>query len=237
MIQNCQQFERRIQHLMDSRIDPETDHSLCAHSEACVDCHESLMAYSFLHTSYLQDSDSMKIKLENLGLHEVFTRRSPLPRRSNRWFAVVASVAAMLLVCLGVLGSEWGKQLQKPEQPNAVAVAMNSPAEESSQLESLSSQNQISFNSLVRVHQNLDHHELYQYSTDLPGLRPLKAISYCLSWVQESWLGEGEGEAIDLKTEADKGDDKGDEAVEPSDVSDLQSTDEQEFAFINVLFL
>lgn len=213
---------------MDCRIDPETDNSLCAHSATCEACHESLMAFSMLHTNHLQDSDSMKIKLENLGLHEVFARRRPLPRRNNRWFAVVASVAAMLIVCLGVLCSDWGAELLNPEKPTAVVMVAGPSDEQSSRLTLVSGLDKVSLSSLVRVHENLGHHDLYQYSTDLPGLRPLKALTYCLSWVQDSWFGELS--AVDSES-VNRND-----VFERADFNGLESTS-HEYAFINVLCL
>ena len=97
MIQNCHQFERRIQELLDHRIDPETDDLLCAHSDICESCHRYLMAYSLLHTEFLRDTDSMKIKLENLGLHEFAIRRRKNPDL-RKLFAIASGIAAMLLV-------------------------------------------------------------------------------------------------------------------------------------------
>lgn len=233
-IQDCQQFEQRLQNLMDSRIDPETDESVCSHAAVCDECHESLMGYSLLHTNYLQDSDSMKIKLENLGLHEVFALRRPLPRRSNRWFAIVTGVAAMLLVCLGIMGSDWIGEFGKGRYANTVpspAVAMNSAddLEEEAHHAADDVLTPVSLHSLVRVHGNLGDHDLYQYSTDLPGLRPLKAISYCLSWVHDSWFGQVDGNEVGVARPA-----RPDSEVLRSNISPIE-TYHLDLAFVNVL--
>lgn len=182
-MQDCQQFERRLQYLMDSRIDPETDQLLCAHSAICNDCHESLMTYSLLHTSYLKDSDSMKIKLENLGLQEVFLRRKPKSVGRN-WGFVVASIAAIVLVFAALAGSSLLLQLNE-----SVPVAVKELDRHGSERSVVPSFRDMSFESFVRVQEDLGQNDLYQLSTDLPGLRPLKALAHCLNWVQQSWFG------------------------------------------------
>ena len=66
MIQNCHQFEKHVQSLMDSQIDPETDQQLRAHADRCSGCADSLISFSLLYSNYLDDTESMVSKLGTL---------------------------------------------------------------------------------------------------------------------------------------------------------------------------
>ena len=175
MINNCREFEERIQQLMDDRIDPETDEAVCAHTSICSDCYESMMAYSLMHTSYLNDSDSMKIKLEHLGLHQALNRQSHKPNR-KKLFAIAASIAAMILLFAALTSGMF-------DNDNRVPVA------------SFDGQSvtpppiyQVDFESFRKIKESIETNDLVLYGSDLPGIKPFRALSIYLRWVQESLL-------------------------------------------------
>ena len=185
---DCQKFERRIQELMDSRIDPETDEALCAHTAICDSCYENLMAYSLLHTTYLQDSDSMKIKLENLGLHEAMFKQKKETPNHKHLFALAASIAALILV-MAALTSQFFVGNEKP----AELAAMKAPTVRR-QIEGLTKDDRfqnVSFESFVIIKETLNQNEIYSSISELPGLKPFKTISDCFDWFHRSFFGFG----------------------------------------------
>lgn len=185
MIQNCQQFNERIQELMDRRVDPETDDLLCAHGTVCSSCYESLMAYSILHTEFLNDSDSMKMKLSNLELHEFAIRNRRQPD-SYRLFAIATSIAAMLLLFVALSTERFANY----GRTNGIAMPGENVAI-SPDLSEFPSANPIS---LVQFRESLNQIDFYAYSSELPGVRPFKALSQCFDWLQSSWLNRNRDE-------------------------------------------
>jgi hypothetical protein len=178
VIQNCHQFERRIQDLLDSRIDPETDDLLCAHSAICESCHQSLMAYSLLHTEFLRDTDSMKIKLENLGLHEFAVRRRNNPDL-RKLFAIAASIAAMVLVIATLSLNRFSSSgIDRPIAGNFKSEPISHHGQP----------DPVDFEKLVHIGSSLNHYDLYNYSTELPPLNSFMALSVCFDWLQRSWF-------------------------------------------------
>ncbi len=170
---------------MDRRVDPETDDLLCAHGSVCNSCHESLMAYSILHSQFLNDSDSMKIRLSNLELQELAIRNRRQPN-SYRLFAIATSIAAMLLLFVALSTEKFANL----GQANRIAV----PAENvgiSHDLSQLPSANPIS---LVQFRESLNQIDFYAYSSELPGVRPFKSLSQCFEWLQRSWLNKNRDE-------------------------------------------
>ncbi len=177
MIQDCQQFDLRIQSLLDQRIDPETDGLLGAHCAGCPDCQRSLIAYSLLHTEFLRDTDSMKLKLENLGLQDLVVGHAP-ERQRGRWIAVAASLAAMLLLAIAL-------SINEPKDRGAgQAIAMHfNPAAEVHH----DGVNQARLETLAQISNRLNQYDLYNFSTELPPIRSFKALSMCFDWLQRSW--------------------------------------------------
>ena len=164
---------------MDRRVDPETDELLCAHGSVCNDCYESLIAYSILHTEFLHDSDSMKIRLSNLELQELAIRNRRQPN-AYRMFAVAASIAAMLLVFVALTTGRFGNQAPA----NRLAMPVENDAMSADDL-ATSTANPIS---LVQFRERWNEIDFYAYSSELPGVRPFKALSQCFDWLQSSWL-------------------------------------------------
>lgn len=163
---------------MDRRIDPETDDLLCAHGSVCNSCYESLIAYSILHTEFLNDSDSMKIRLSNLELQELAIRNRRQPN-SYRLFAVATSIAAMLLVLVALRSERIANfapanNLVLPAENNAILPDELGP----------SNANPIS---LVQFREQWNGIDFYAYSSELPGVRSFKALSQCFDWLQKSW--------------------------------------------------
>lgn len=189
---DCQKFEKRIQFLMDSRIDPETDQELCDHTVVCEPCYESMMAFSLLHTNYLQDSDSMKIKLENLGLHEALFKHEQTknPNRKHL-FALAASLAALVLV-MAALTSHFFVD-SKPTA--SVAISHVEPSLPKAKHPVVTN---VNFDSFVRIKQSLDNNDIYASISELPGLRPFKTISNYLDWFQRSFFG-GDSVPVEVK--------------------------------------
>ena len=187
---DCQKFEQRIQFLMDSRIDPETDQEICAHSAVCESCYESLMTFSLLHTNYLQDTDSMKIKLEHLGLHEAMLKHKKQRPDYKHLFALAASIAALILVMTAL-----SIQFLNSRPADAVAVIKVEPAPlppkspEAPTYNNVDLEYSVSLESFVRIKESLDNNEIYASISELPGLRPFKTISNYLDWFQRSFLG------------------------------------------------
>lgn len=218
MVENCQQFERRIQALMDARIDPETDEAICSHTAICNDCYQSMMAYSLMHTSYLNDSDSMKIKLENLGLHEASFRyaQNQIPNRKYL-FTVAASIAALVLIfaALGQMAfppfKDQTAKVHTSRVSDPAILSSNSGAtvgsfvrpkftgELPTRKEPANSFENVDFVSFVEIKRSLDQNEIYASLSELPGFQPFKTLANCLDWFHQSFSGpangEGEGNA------------------------------------------
>ncbi len=181
MIDNCSEFDDRIQRLMDEKIDPETDQSICAHTSVCSDCYESMMAYSLLHTNYLNDSDSMKIKLEHLGLHDALLRNPEKPNH-KRMLAVATSIAAMLMLLAGLYSSVLLKG-----QPKSMSVASIAPTPVAAE-----PFYQLDFETFRKIKHSIESNNLVVYTTELPGIKPFRALSLYLDWVFNFTQGESD---------------------------------------------
>lgn len=177
MIRDCQQFDLRIQDLLDRRIDPETDDRLCAHSAICRECHQSLMAYSLLHTEFLNDSDSMKIKLESLGLQNIVIGYRQ-KRDYRRMATFIASLAAMLLLAITFCFNNVGIR----EMEESLAMRFETDLETQG-----NPVDNTDLEALVQIGTSLNRYNLYNYSTELPPIRSIKALSMCFDWLQRSW--------------------------------------------------
>ena len=181
MIQNCQQFEVRLQELLDARIDPETDEWICRHSKQCAECHESLMAFSLLHSNFLNDSDSMKIKLENLAVLQSLNQEVPKSSRKKNLVSILASLAAMLLLGFFMIPQAW---LGGSSQPSMVANHSSNPKIEVAGLQKA----RVEMSSWNPIRESFRHIEIYSYSEDLPGINSIRALSVCFDWLQRSLL-------------------------------------------------
>lgn len=192
-VNDCQKFEQRIQSLMDSRIDPETDQEVCAHTAVCDECYESLMAFSLVHTNYLQDSDSMKIKLEHLGLHEAMLKHKKQRPNYKHLFALAASIAALILVMTALSI----QLLNKTKQLDSVAIvhAPPTPAEPAATVEPTFKN--VNLDSFARIKQSLDNNDIYASISELPGLRTFKTLSNYLDWFQRSFFSNGNSKSSD----------------------------------------
>ena len=199
MIKDCHSFERRMQQLMDSRIDPETDQSLWQHSAECADCYQSLMACSLMHSEFLNDSDSMKLKLDTIGLHEIKIRKKQ--ERQPRWgyFAVVASGVAAILVlsCFLVLPSENDQQRELALSARTTSVE-NSHSLEPSQ-EQVERENQQVLASFTSLRRSLDPFEITTLTNEWAPMRPLKSLSACFDWLHRSFKRSKEAELGDSR--------------------------------------
>ena len=177
MIKDCRSFERRIQQLMDSRIDPETDEALWQHGALCDDCYRSLMACSLMHSEFLNDSDSMKIKLDTLGLQE-FQRRAQQDSTSSARYLVglVASLAAMILLSVFLLPEPVRDVRPLAQNNHAVNLVHQSNDSSGQAAESFS-----------RLRQALDPYEITSLTSDWSPIKPIQTLSVCLDWIQKTW--------------------------------------------------
>lgn len=175
MIKDCHSFERRVQQLMDSRIDPETDEALWRHGAQCPDCYQSLMACSLLHSEFLNDSDSMKIKLDTIGLHDLQIRRTP-NSRVGYFVSVIVSLAALVVLSLWLLPNE---SLEHQTQP----VAMNRQVFVTQDAVYSAEEAVASF---TQLRDTLDPYEITTVTSQWSPIKPIQTLSQCLEWIQRS---------------------------------------------------
>ena len=163
---------------MDRRIDPETDESLCAHTAHCSVCYQNLMVYSLMHTNYLNDSDSMKIKLQNLAVYDQRMQNKQTRVWRSSLVGLVTSVAAVVLFAAFFL---FNRSLNTGEGIGPLRAAADPPIaiEFNRQV--------VDIRSWVLINHSLNQNDLYSYSTRLPGLQPIRAISNALlNWLEKT---------------------------------------------------
>jgi hypothetical protein len=135
------------------------------------------MAYSLLHTQFLNDSDSMKIKLESLGLQNTIIGYRQ-KRDYLRMAAIIASLAAMLLLAITLCLSNAGNR------DTEESLAVRFEADLATQRNPVDNTD---LEALVQMGTSLNRYNLYNYSTELPPIRSIKALSMCFDWLQRSW--------------------------------------------------
>ena len=94
---SCEEFEDRVNDLLDMRLSPRDDLAVAAHAECCPPCGQLL-------DDYVAVDDSMKLlkgDIESI-LRESQNRPSPKLGRKWRLVAFVSSTAALLLVLLNL---------------------------------------------------------------------------------------------------------------------------------------
>ena len=183
MIRDCRSFERRIQQLMDGRIDPETDEALWRHGSECADCFQTLMACSLMHSEFKNDSDSMKIKLETIGLHELGLRQRKQPQL-RQMIALVASLAAILLVSVCLL----------PPQGTGQASKMVAHVPSNSDLQTAPTI--VGENNVDTFWTRLDPFEIAQFTADWSSI---SSFSACFDWIHQSWQTTAEPEYGEIR--------------------------------------
>lgn len=179
MIRNCQQFEQRLHTLLDQRIDPETDEVLCTHAADCQPCDESLMAYSLLHTEYLSDSDSMKIKLSNLNCYTELDHTTSQPPGLGRHLTLIASLAAMVVIFAAIWNGDQvniERPSPIPQNRSAVAQKIEIPAEPSQGF------------SLAGFSREISFEQISEYRVGIPGLWQFNTLGDCLDWIRRAVL-------------------------------------------------
>ena len=187
MIKDCHSFERRIQQLMDSRIDPETDEGLWRHGAECSECYHSLMACSLMHSEFLNDSDSMKIKLDTIGLRDLQIRQEP-SSRVGYIVSVVASLAAILVLSLCLLPND--DLLDQHVQP----VVMNT---QPPVVDSTSSAEE-AVESFSHLRDTLDPYEITTVTSQWSPIKPIQTLSECLEWIQRSLRGPAKSKKTEI---------------------------------------
>jgi len=185
VIKDCHSFERRIHELMDNRIDPETDEALWQHGATCADCYQSLMACSLLHSEFLHDSDSMKIKLDSIGLCDLQIQ-SERHRPAPRYFAAVAcGLAAICLIALGSIPAHTDQAGSRVELADRGGIRVAAKLESAAPQVDYSSEQAVQ--SLISLKETLDPFELSSLTADWSTFRGVKSLSACLEWLQRSW--------------------------------------------------
>ena len=199
MIKDCHSFESRIQQLMDSRIDPETDDALWRHSAQCADCYQSLMAYSLMHSEFLNDSDSMKIKLDTLVLMDLKKVQQKRRPRFGYYAAVAASLAAILIVSICLMPDSNGGDVREVAMKSASFRTATAAIRADDVPQTISSSEAVA--SLASLRQTLDPFEITTLSTpEWTPIQPIKSLSVCFDWLQKSWrrTTKSDGDEIDL---------------------------------------
>lgn len=120
---NCGEFEKRLQKLLDRRIDPDTNASLRAHAAACRECRLQLATYRALF-------DGLDL-IEPVGPSADFTDRvlkraarlSPPPRRFRLINMLVATAAVVAVAIVSTRIFTVGR----PEQQTTNVVSKSSP--------------------------------------------------------------------------------------------------------------
>lgn len=152
------------------------------------------MAFSLLHTSFLNDSDSMKIKLENLAIFESQDEKPPAWNR-RRLASVFLSLAALLLVGFFLMPSEWlGGQ---SESQNAIAKQHSWNTVEVTGLQKASD----NLNSWNAFRENFGEIQIYPYSAypeSYSSIGSFSVLTVCLDWLQKSFLHPTESERSDV---------------------------------------
>lgn len=104
---HCQQFESRLQALLDSRNDIDTDQAVCRHMEGCPDCRALAGAYSALAGARLPMRSDLIDGLADRVLNELNTPVAELakPRVATTpaWTRVAIALAASVLVVVSVV--------------------------------------------------------------------------------------------------------------------------------------
>ncbi len=117
----------------------------------------------------------MKIKLDSLGLHEALYRKKDEQPNRKHLFAVAASIAALILIFAALILSEPNRPVAASRLDTAVTIS-ELPL------------NNVSLESIVRIKKSLEQNEIYFSLSELPGLRPFKALAFCLDWFHQSWI-------------------------------------------------
>jgi hypothetical protein len=103
---NCQQFDDRVQDLLDQRRDPRWDQKVLRHAEQCESCRKSLACYSALNVlSADRLSGKSKIPVRSGSLQRPMASSRLATGHSvsiGRTWKVASVLAAMLLILAGL---------------------------------------------------------------------------------------------------------------------------------------
>ena len=108
----CEQFDRRLQEVLDARVDPDLDEPLREHAEVCQGCRELLGGYDVLLSAVTSEwlpsgSRQLSTRVVEQWRQSAGHQLEPLlPRRTRRvWQFVAGSIAcaAALLVAVSPL--------------------------------------------------------------------------------------------------------------------------------------
>jgi hypothetical protein len=117
----CEEFEIRFHGLLDRRVRPETDASLCAHAQTCPECSALLETQELLFSglSALRPAAPRDISLDVLAAVQTPVRPADSVRWSvaRRWFPWVAAACLMISAGAFVL-----RGLQLPTRPESLAT-------------------------------------------------------------------------------------------------------------------
>lgn len=139
------------------------------------------MVCSLLHTSFLNDTDSMKIKLQHITSRNKSARRHRRFVRSSSLMALVSSLAAVvLLICLVDERPGGVADPTKVAIPATLAISDPVPAANGNT-------RLVDFRSWVTLGDQLNRNGIYSYSSRLPGLRPIATFSRVWEWLEESF--------------------------------------------------
>lgn len=226
----CQEFDERLNEVMDLRLDPNEDVELKAHALACNECGEMLESFSELHTG-LSGPNKIPIALLNVD-DSVANRNSKRdPNRTtelrNAWVnaIIIGALATMLLIGLTVgLGHDGisspsivaSNANMKTEMVETQEVQANFRAQEEKRasaemfggsiavLKPMKFSKEPQTSSFREVRSHIQSSEIYQYSDDLPGLLPVRgAFDCCLEWLQESLFGVFEKSSPEPEDQSD----------------------------------
>jgi anti-sigma factor RsiW len=104
---HCQQFESRLQALLDSRQDIDTDHEVCRHIEVCPDCQVLASAYAAMAGARLPLRTDTVDGLADRVLAELNTPVAQIakPRMASTptWTRVAIALAASVLVVVSLV--------------------------------------------------------------------------------------------------------------------------------------
>lgn len=181
---SCEDFEDRVNELLDQRVSPRKDSLIQRHADNCPPCREIMQAY-------LTVDDSMKLLKADIESMLRESQGRDCPRRSqiSRVTAIVASAALIVLLGLG-----WG-QLTRSANPSIAQADLVLPAPlfQPVQPESnvggtaVTVSNEFAGKLPTDEFRTIAHQlaPIIRYSSSLPGVRPMSgtvniAIEYLI---------------------------------------------------------